>query len=359
MKCETNIIRSGYNFKKCLVHARCAYSPDMMIATAQYLDVTKCDVFESILLSISEDDGKTWSEFKYQEGLASIFGPDRETVACDATPMYHKKTGKFLLLGATTQYGIQDKNIIDVRIQNTFYSVFDEEKREFKKLKFVDMPEYFGNSTNGCGQSVELENGDLLIPINVWDWTVCRAFSTVMQCSFDGEEVKFIKMGSKVAIDIARGAYEPSLAYHNGMYYMTIRNDDCALVAKSKDGLNYEDMQLWKWEDGSILQSYNTQQHFAKVDDKLCLVYTRRNGTNDHVARHRAPLYMAQINDDLRLVKDSEIVVAPERGARLGNFGATEYKDGKAIVTAAEWMQPRGCEKYGSDNAIYISFVEA
>ena len=359
MKCETHIIRSGYDFKKCLVHARCAYGPDMMIATSQYLDVSKSDVFESILLSTSRDEGKTWTEFEYQEGLKPIVEGNKKTVGCDATPMYHKKTGKFILLGQTAVYSADDENPVSQKKRYTFYSVFDKGKNEFCEMKFIDMPEGYEDCGNGCGQSVEMENGDLLIPLYYKKPEIDTYSVMVIKCSFDGENIELTELGNSLTIPIGRGLYEPSLVFYNGMYYMTMRNDECALVAKSKDGLGYEDMQLWTWEDGRILQSYNTQQHWAKVKDKLCLVYTRRDAKNNHVFRHRAPLYMAQVNEDLRLIKESEIVVVPERGARLGNFGTEEYKDGKAIVMASEWMQKKGCEKYGSDNAIFISFAEA
>ena len=45
MKFNTFSIRNGYDGKKCFVHARCCVAPDMMLATAQYLDVTGCDLF--------------------------------------------------------------------------------------------------------------------------------------------------------------------------------------------------------------------------------------------------------------------------------------------------------------------------
>ena len=91
---------------------------------------------------------------------------------------------------------------------------------------------------------------------------------------------------------------------------------------------------------------------------ELYLVYTRRGADNDHVFRHRAPLFAAKV-DGMRLVKNSEIAIVPEKGARLGNFGVTSYKEGGAAVMAAEWMQPLGCEKYGSDNHIYFSKISS
>jgi len=76
----------------------------MMVATAQYLDVAGCDLFSGILMSISTDEGNSWSEFSVQKGLAPIESGEYVTVGCDATPMYHKKTGHITLLGDTAQY---------------------------------------------------------------------------------------------------------------------------------------------------------------------------------------------------------------------------------------------------------------
>jgi hypothetical protein len=137
---------------------------------------------------------------------------------------------------------------------------------------------------------------------------------------------------------------------------MTLRNDECGLVACSTDGLNYTNLELWKWNDGSILQNYNTQQHWMTVGDDLYLVYTKRGANNDHVFRHRAPLFAAKV-ENMRLLRDTEVEIVPEKGARLGNFGVTSYKNGGALIMAAEWMQPIGCEKYGSDNNIYLSKI--
>ena len=355
MKINTFSIRNGYDGKKCFVHARCCVAPDMMLATAQYLDVTGCDLFSGIYMSKSYDEGKTWTEFVPQEGMM----PSEENGViignCDATPMYHKKTGKILVLGHKVQYNTGSKEPGDYKPQ-TFYSVYDKENDCFSQRKFIDLPKDLLPSGNGSGQSLELDDGDLLIPV-----TTRRRYdggygAGVLRCSFDGKDVVFKEMGNVLEVDIARGLCEPSIICHKGTYYMTIRNDECALVARSEDGINYSDMHLWTWEDGSLLQSYNTQQHWLEIHGELYLVYTRRDESNNHVCRHRAPLWLAKV-EDMHLVKSTEIAITPERGARLGNFGATEYKDGKGIVMAAEWMQPIGCEKYGSDNAIYVSIV--
>ncbi len=356
MKCKMYAIRNGYDGERCLVHARCCYTPDIMLTTAQYLNVDGTDLFSGLLLSTSKDDGETWSEFEFQKGLSPIVEGDMITVGCDATPMHHKKTDKILLLGQTAEYKKGELHPIDRR-RYTFYSIYDKEKNEFSKMKLIQMPDGYERCGNGSGQSVELENGELLIPVYYNKNDESNMYVVVLRCAFDGKNIKILEMGKALTMHIERGLYEPSLVFHNGVYYMTMRNDECGLVARSEDGLNYTDLQHWKWDNGSILQNYNTQQHWMKLGEALYLVYTRRDADNDHVFRHRAPLFAARV-ENMRLVRDSEFVVVKERGARLGNFCATPFKDDKAIVMAAEWMQPKGCEAYGSDNSIFVSIVE-
>lgn len=357
LKQTTYVMRNGYDGEKCFVHARCCANGDFMIATAQYLDVSGSDLFSGIYMSKSFDGGKTWSELVPQEGLKPIIDGDVTIVGCDATPMYHKKTGKILLMGHTASYTAGGKSPASEKPRYTFYSVYDEEKDCFTKMKFLDMPEKYIRCGNGCGQSVEMENGDVLIPVYYKTAGTPIMTSMALKCSFDGENLCLLETGNEISVPIKRGAYEPSLTQHKGTYYATYRNDECAFVAKSEDGLHYTDFQLWKWQDGSILQNYNTQQHWMVMGDDLYLVYTRRGADNDHVFRHRAPLFMAKV-ENMRLVKESEQICVTERGARLGNFGVTQVNENKAVIMAAEWMQPIGCEKYGSDNSIFVNIVE-
>ncbi len=355
MKCETFAIRSGFDGEKCLVHARCCYSPGMMLATAQYLTVAGSDLFSGICSSFSFDDGRTWSQFAFQPGLAPTEKNGFITVGCDATPLWHKKTGKIILLGHTARY-LKGASSPSGNVRSTFYSVFDEKLKRFEKMTFLEMPAGFENCGNGSGQSVEMDNGELLIPVYFLPHGESAFRASVLRCSFDGEKLSLLEIGEPLIFGIKRGLDEPSVVFHKGEYYMTLRNDECGLVARSKDGINYSDLQLWKWQDGSILQNYNTQQHWMTLGDDLYLVYTRRGAGNDHVFRHRAPLFAARV-EKMRLVKESEFVVVPERGARLGNFGVAPYKGRGAVVMAAEWMQPAGCEQYGSDNSVFVSLI--
>lgn len=224
-------------------------------------------------------------------------------------------------------------------------------------MRFLNLPEGYELCGNGCGQSYELENGDLLIPVYHKIKGQYNFCSLVLKCSFDGETLKLLEIGKPLTVEIERGLYEPSVIFHQGKFYLTMRNDEAGYVAESNDGLNYSDLQLWKWKDGSILQNYNTQQHWLKLGDELYLTYTRRGAENDHVFRHRAPIFISKV-ENMRLLPETERAIIPEKGARLGNFGCAPFKDGRGVVMAAEWMQPVGCEKMGSDNNIFISFIE-
>ena len=52
--------------------------------------------------------------------------------------------------------------------------------------------------------------------------------------------------------------------------------------------------------------------------------------------------------------RETEQAVVPERGARLGNFTVASGCGEETWLITAEWMQPKGCEKYGSDNSLWL-----
>jgi hypothetical protein len=139
---------------------------------------------------------------------------------------------------------------------------------------------------------------------------------------------------------------------------MTIRNDKKGFVARSSNGLHFEKYKPWTFDDGKDLGNYNTQQHWIAHSDALFLVYTRRGANNDHVFRHRAPLFIAQVDPEkMVVIRETEQILVPERGARLGNFGVTGVTPDETWVTVSEWMQPHGVEKYGSDGSVFVAKI--
>jgi hypothetical protein len=108
----------------------------------------------------------------------------------------------------------------------------------------------------------------------------------------------------------------------------------------------------------------DSPQHWVAHTRGLFLVYTRKGANNDHVFRHRAPLFIAQVNPmAMRVLRRTERVLVFERGARLGNFGVTEVSDRETWVTVAEWMQTwppkiiRPDNRYGADNSVYVARI--
>ena len=96
------------------------------------------------------------------------------------------------------------------------------------------------------------------------------------------------------------------------------------------------------------------------------MVYTRRGVNNDHIFRHRAPLLIAQFDTErMCLLRETERIAVPERGARLGNFGCLHVSENESWVVASEWMQTtapdygnwRRCMQYGSDNSVFIAKI--
>jgi len=118
-------------------------------------------------------------------------------------------------------------------------------------------------------------------------------------------------------------------------------SDENGYVAASDDGLHYEPARSWRFDDGEELGSENTQQRWLTHSDGPFLVYTRRTADNVHIARHRAPLFIAQVDPEgLFVLRQTERVLIPERGVPMGNFGAAAIDANEAWVTVGEFMWP-------------------
>lgn len=222
------------------------------------------------------------------------------------------------------------------------------------------------NAGAGSVQRVDLPNGDLLLPI--YHKAKGEKFSkvSVLRCRFDGKKLRVVDIGNELAVNEKRGLAEPSLARFGDRFYLTVRHDDRGYVSSSKDGLHFEPLRPWLWDDGTELGNYNTQQHWVTHGGKeLYLVYTRKGAENDHVFRHRAPLFIAKVDPAaLRVIRATEKVLVPQRGARLGNFGVTEVSDRESWVTVTEWMQTWGPNivikpdnPLGADNTLWLARI--
>jgi len=374
MNVEPRVLSEGYDRTTCWVHARGGLvKPDGAVITLQKLTLAGNDVFDTIHAMRSDDAGKTWSAPQAQTALSRRkLENGQERCPSDATPAWHEKTGKLLLTGHTAVYdavpdGRSTKPAARYR-PRVAYSVYDEKAGQFGELKYVDFPpdSPLYNSSAGCTQRFDLPDGTILLPVYTRkDLKTPHRDTVVLHCSFDGETLNVLASGKPLSLHVDRGLVEPSVTGFGGQFFLTLRNDQKGYVSVSPDGLDYSEPKPWRWEDGEEIGNYNTQQHWMVGGGKLYLVYTRRAGTNDHVFRHRAPLFAAQVDPEkLCLVRATEVVVVPERGSRLGNFGVTHVSDSESWVIVTEWMQSNGgkdswkkCEQHGGNNRIWLSRI--
>ncbi len=218
----------------------------------------------------------------------------------------------------------------------------------------------------GCVQWLVQPDGTLLLPVYFKGPAGPDYRATVLHCTFDGQEMKYLKHGDEMAMAGGRGLCEPSLASFQGKYYLTLRNDDRAYVTTSQDGLHFAPVQAWTFDDGQDLGSYNTQAHWLVHSGGLFLTYTRRGADNDHIARNRAPVFIAQVDPArLHVIRATERPLLPERGVMLGNFGATAITKDESWVTDAEFISrlvdPRAGTKAhprGADGTVWLGRVQ-
>jgi hypothetical protein len=363
-------ISQGYDGQTCWVHPRAGTIPGerpIVVLTMQKLLLTGSDVFFALNEMRTDDLGQNWTgPTEHARALGRRNEPEGVVVAtCDFTPKWHAASGKLLGTGQTVRY--RGDRVIPNRSRETSYSVYDPVERSWTPWATLAMPggEKFYSSGAGSVQRVDLENGDILLPIYFKSREQADFRTTVVRCSFDGHKLTYREHGSELTIDGDRGLYEPSLTQFGGRYFLTLRNDTAGYVATSVDGLQFSEPQKWLWDDGTDLGNYNTQQHWVTHRDGLYLVYTRRGANNDHVFRHRAPLFIARVDPvSIRVIRSTEQILVPERGARLGNFAVTEVSDRETWVTVAEWMQTKGPNvvippdnKYGADNSVYVARI--
>jgi hypothetical protein len=377
---ELTTAHKGYDGKRCWVHARAGAIPPkaagnpsarpVVVMTTQQLLVTGSDVFYGLHDLRTGDGGKTWDGPRRHEELGRRpFAQGGEIAVCDFWPGWHARTGKLLGTGHTVRY-INNAVQADKNPRWTAYSVYDPKARNWTAWKTLDVPRHplLSSSGAGCTQRYDLPDGDLLLPVYSNPLREGRSLpeiSLVLRCRFDGTTLKYVEHGNALTYPTGRGYSEPSLARFGAWYYLTLRNDDFAAVARSRDGLHFDEPKKWTFDDGKDLGSYNTQAHWVVHSDGLFLVYTRKGANNDHVLRHRAPLFIAQVDPEKLVVRRStERILVPQRGARLGNFGVTVVSPEETWVTVTEWMQTWGPKyimpvdnKYGADNSIYVAKI--
>jgi hypothetical protein len=322
------------------------------------------DVFFALSEWRSSDFGKTWTgPVEHGETLGRR-REDSGTIVgvCDMTPGWHAATRTLLTTGHTVRY-VDDQAPVAGGRREPVYSTYDPGGRAWRPWQVLELPDEprFRNAGAGSTQRFDVDDGSILLPVYFKDPSGTRHgcySATVVRCAFDGVRLTYLQHGTELTVAEPRGFCEPSITRHEGRFYLTLRNDVRGYVAVGDDGLHFDTPIPWRFDDGSELGNYNTQQHWVTHADALYLVYTRRGLQNDHVFRHRAPLMIAQVDPQkLVVVRETERALVPNRGARLGNFSVCDVTADETWIAVAEWMQPVGCEQYGSDNTIWVARI--
>ena len=315
--------------------------------------------FHDVYQALSRDGGRTWSKPVLIKSLQRVRQPDGFEVAPgDLWPTWHAKSGTVLTTGKTFNFakGTEEKRLRE----KVSYAVADPLTKTWGEMKFLDMPEkdHSGRKITACNagnnQRVDLLNGEIFLPVRyVADVQKHNYTSTVARCRFDGETLTYLEHGTELNIPRDRGLYEPSLTAFEGRYFLTLRADHSAYVTSSKDGLKFDPVREWTFDDGLPLGSYNTQQHWVTCGGGLFLVYTRKGASNDHIFRHRAPLFIAQVNPEtLQVMRKTERVLIAENQATLGNSGVCRISDHESWVTCGEGLMRLGKRK-GQHNKVF------
>ncbi len=339
-----------------------------VIVTTQEIEKRGSHGYRDIYFTETTDSAKTWSAPKRIDALNRKRFPDGvERVMGDICPQWHAKTGKLLVTGKCFGFlaNAKDTAAKDDRSQERVaYAVYDPKTNEWTEMKIMAMPEkdHAGHPiiepNAGCNQRWDLPNGDVLLPVRYRADPKTRVYTTVVtHCTFDGETLAYVEHGSEHTISIPRGLYEPSVCGFQGRFFLTMRGEQNGHVARSDDGLNYTPTVEWKFDDGKLLLSANTQQHWITHGDGLYLIYTRKGANNDHIFRNRAPIFIARVDPDkLHLIRATEQVVMPETGVDLGGgYAPVDVNAGETWVISSEMAFPKGRED--ESNRVLLSKI--
>lgn len=324
----------------------CPCGDGLLMTLQTYLGIS--DTYGPVMWSFSADAGNSWSDPQEIQAMAHrSFNGITEGIA-DVRPLFHPQSNTVIAIGCNTYYGKNGYWQCNDVLKNKDFPQFPiyavrradgswSERRELKADFFNDCL----NWRVACAQLSVMPDGDVLIPVYFIQTNGDEAFSVCsVKCSFDGEILTVKAVGKVLTSHINRGLIEPSLAVLNGKYYMTIRaEDNQGYFSVSNDGLNWEEVIPWRWDNGEVLTMSTTQQHWVCNGSNLFLVYTRKAGFNDDVMRWRAPLFIARFDEKNDcLLRDSEQEVLPlvrthGKANTMGNFHAVDISSTKSIVS--------------------------
>ena len=328
-------------------------------------EISGSDYYHHVQQSYSTDGGESWSE---PENIPDMgrknIGNGIEEGVCDVVPDYHEKTGKVFAIGHNVYYkgGKLYDTLGDFRpeeksgtLQRAGTYCVREKDGSWSSRKKIEMDEFKKSPSFvcGCSQKVILPDGKMIIPFSIGYQGRKDRLVTSVLCDFDGSEIKPRKRGILLENPAGRGMLEPSIILYGKMFFLTLRaEDNHGYVSVSGDGLSWEPIKPWTWENGEALTMSTTQQHWLAHGGKLYLVYTRKTDKNCNVMRWRSPLFMAEADPvKLCLIRESEKEVFsligdgvndPENVPLMGNFQSVSISATESIITDGDVLPRKG-----------------
>lgn len=368
---ELDVVKQELDPGFCWFHPRVAAIPgfdkagDPLVVLTIQKHLIADDHYSGLYYMTSTDLGKTWTEPRLPKKLDWRNGLNGETIAvCDVTPGWHAKTKRLIAIGTQLRYSAAGAQLLDKpRSHTCAYATYDPHTDHWTGWKTLEMPlgdeQQFAQVAPGCVQWLVKPDGTILLPVYYQGASGGPYSATVLHASFDGTSLKYLSHGDEIHLAEVRGLAEPSLAFYDGTYFLTLRNDVRGYVTISQDGLKYEPIKPWTFDDGSELGSYNTQQHWLTHNDGLYLCYTRRGANNDHIPRNRAPLFLARVDPEkLCVIRSTEQAVIPERGVMLGNFGAAPINEHESWITDSEFITGGQAHSRGADGSAFAARIK-
>lgn len=276
------------------------------------------------VFTFSENDGKEWSE---PLEIETLKGCER---CADFRPLPLPDDHSAGIIGLVKRGGGY----------KTVYLIYDG-----KWSEPIEIEGMTHEDDRAAGTQIAV-SPDGFLTIAFFQYIEKKYFSTVTRkYRLEGKKLIHLESGTPLVSTVGRGWYEPSVIWFDGLYYLTLRCDEnCALLARSFDGLHWSEPIKWGFSDGTLLETGPTQQHWLKKKDELWLVYTRHDSSNEDCFRWRTPMFAAPFDrEKMVLDQTREEIILPrinyrERPGLLGNFNITNLPDRAYISDALLWF---------------------
>lgn len=335
-----------------------------LFATMQRINGS--DHYGDPMFTVSSDRGATWTapaEIPAFRSRALAGMPFVEGVA--DVRCFTMQDGSVAAFGCTTFYTARgcaawDKQTVaEPPPGRAVCAVWSPASGRWSERTVLELPGVERTYRTACTQAVLLADDRIILPIYLDSGETCDYFGSkagrfaALTAIYRerGTAFEFVAKSNLLELPKLRGCIEPSaVRLADGSYALTLRAEDgCMYRAVSDDALSWRDLRPWQWDDGTPVETDSTQQHWVRLGDKVFLVYTRKDGSNGHIMRFRAPLCIAEADAGRGvLIRSGERVVFPRRNINgvevlYGNFHCAQLGEEMALVTdSALYTEVRG-----------------